>query len=291
MGVEPPTLSVLTSTGIRVTFQPPLTPNGNVTSYTLTRSTFPPSTPVTIPLPTDTLSITNGSFIYDDLTLSPFTNYTYTLTACTGGGCTVSEGVWTVTDEATPTGLAAPQTNTTSHNSIALVWTPPTEPNGVILHYTLLRRSFGFDLPSEVATLPNCCQDYVQASGNGSNALSRGCSLAAQVNNTLTYEDTGLQAYTYYQYCVVATNRAGSTFSPVSLATQTDPSPVLLAAPELTVSTINSTTIFLSWTALNVSQLLGPLEGYTLYETQVMGSGGAEAEVYFGFDLQFTHSD
>ena len=285
--MQAPTLSVLSSTAIEVSFQSPLSPNGIITSYTLTRHTST-SSPVTISLNTTVLPLTNGSYVYEDTPLAPFTNYTYTLTVCTSAGCTTSSGVWSVTDEATPTGLGAPTTNTIDHTSILVSWNGPTAPNGVVLGYDVLQRSLGFEVPPNATTLPNCCQEYLYLSGSGTDEPSDGCSLVEETGpDTMNYTVPGLQAFSNYQYCIIVTNRAGSAFSPTSPVTQTSAAPMPLSGPELTALTVNSTAIFLSWSLLNVSQLLGPLEGYTLYGREAGGAEPGEV-LYSGEEQQFT---
>lgn len=281
-GVLPPVLTVLSSSAIQVAFQPPTTPNGEITSYSLTRHTSP------ISLNVSTLDTFNGSFIYEDTSLSPYTNYTYSLTVCTSAGCSISDVVWTVTDEALPTGLSAPLASTVSESSVSISWDIPAEPNGVVQSYDIFQQSFGFEVAVDVATLPNCCEEYLNAN---STVLSSICNRVVQVDaDTLNYTVSGLQPYSHYRYCLIATNGGGATFSPTSNVTQTSAAPMPISGPNLNATTVNSTAIYLSWDSLDVSQLLGPFSGYSLYR-RMAGQEGYGEVLYMGNGQEFTATD
>ena len=113
--------------------------------------------------------------------------------------------------------------------------------------------------------------------GNGSVVLSESCSYVAETSpEMLSYIDTTLQAYSFYQYCIITFNNADSTHSELSMPTQTNPAPMPAVGPQLNASTINSTAIYLAWGSLEISELLGPLEGYTLYGRPAGGAGLGE---------------
>ena len=288
-GVFPPVLTTLSSSTIEVSFRPPHTPNGEITSYSLTRHTST-STPVSIPLNVSTLLTFNGSFVYEDTSLSPFTNYTYSLTVCTraSDGCSTSETVWAVTDEGIPSGLEVPVLRTLNESSILVSWDTPSQPNGIIRSYNILQRSLGFTVEADIDILPNCCKEYLNADGT---LMDTNCSTVAQINeNTLNYIVTDLQAYSNYRYCLIATNGAGSTFSPTSDVTQTLAAQMPISGPMLTASTVNSTAIYLSWTSLSVSQLLGPFSGYSLY-IRTAGQGTPGEGIFMGNEQEFTATD
>lgn len=278
-GVLPPILTVLSSSAIQVAFQPPTTPNGEIISYSLTRHTF------NISLNVSALDTFNRSFIYEDTSLSPYTNYTYFLTACTSADCSSSDVVWTVTDEAMPTGLSAPLTSTISESSIFITWDIPTEPNGIVQSYDVFQQSFSFEVPIDVATLPNCCEEYLNANRT---VLSGNCRKVVQVDaDNLNYTVSGLQPYSNYRYCLIVTNGAGATFSPTSNVTQTSAALMPISGPILNATTVNSTAIYLSWSSLDVSQLLGPFSGYSLYR-RLAGHEGYGEVIYMGNDQEFT---
>ena len=204
---------------------------------------------------------------------------------CTSAGCTTSERVWSVTDEATPAGLRAPLASTLSESSILVLWVAPTEPNGIVQSYDVLQRGLGFEVAADIDTLPNCCEEYLNANRA---TVSNGCSRVAGTNeNTENYTVTNLRAFSNYQYCIIATNGAGSTFSPASNVTQTPPAPMPITGPNLTATTVNSTAIDLYWSSLDVSQLLGPFRGYTLYR-RVAGEAVPGDAVYSADEQNFT---
>lgn len=284
-GVQPPLLSALSSSSIEVRFRAPLSPNGVIISYTLTRSP-PTSPPLIIPLNTSTLLTVDDYFIYVDTQLAPFTNYTYFLTVCTGGGCTDSAQVWEVTLEDAPTGIVPPAAFTLNSSAISVSWQPPLQPNGVILQYDLLRRDLGFYNSTE--GLPNCCEEYLAVQENNETQLSESCSFVVQTEADVTgYTDVSLQAFSFYQYCVIISNSAGSAFTNLSSPVRTDPAPSPLLGPELNATTLNSTAIYLSWGSLEISELLGPLDGYTLYG-KVAGTPGIGDILFTGLEQMYT---
>lgn len=71
--------------------------------------------------------------------LQPYTQYNFSLVACTGGGCTtsVSKTAWTM--EAPPQAMDPPKLQVTGSESIEITWKPPRNPNGQIKSYELRR--------------------------------------------------------------------------------------------------------------------------------------------------------
>ena len=261
-----------------------------IASYSLTRESPSTSTPISIAVDINALPYINGSFLYEDTSLSPFTNYTYFLTVCTSAtdGCSNSDTVWAVTDEAIPSELRVPLVSAVGESSILVSWEQPTQPNGVITSFILLQRSFSFDTPTNLETLTNCCEEYLNANHM---LVGNSCSRVALTEGTvLSYTVLDLEAFSNYRYCVIATNGAGSTFSPSSNVTQTFAAPMPISGPNLTVTTVNSTAIFLTWTSLNVSQLRGPFNGYTLYGR--VAEESAPGDIFFsGEEQEYTATD
>lgn len=277
VGVSPPVLEALSSSVVQVTFEPPLDPRGNVTMYTITRTparifTFAPSS---LPELTD-----EGTYVFNDTGLRPFTNYTYVLRICTGGGCTDSEPSTELTLEGTPTGMATPTTAVVSSSEIRVEWEEPSMPNGIVQSYLLFRQAHGFQSPSGPTN--SCCEAHVQ----GGDDMPATCTQVAATGGNM-YLDGGLRPFSFYSYCLVATNNAASAHSPTSPPTQTSPAPELLASPTLNATTLNSTAVFLEWDMLELSELLGPLEGYTVY-VRVGGAPGLGEAVFEGRDQSFT---
>ena len=63
-------------------------------------------------------------------TLTPFTNYSFTVSACTSGGCLSSLPVWIITQQAAPSGQTEPVVTALSADSFYIEWQPPAQPNG-----------------------------------------------------------------------------------------------------------------------------------------------------------------
>ena len=259
---------------ILVTIFPPAQLNGIISSYNITRA---PSNTFVISFP----DITAPNVTYTDSTLLPVTNYTYTITACTSAGCTTSVEATETTLEGPPTSLLPPTTETLSESSISVSWQPPAYPNGQLLGYRLLRASIGYISSSPT---PSCCEQLQK-----NISLDSNCALVSQSPaSTLSYTDTGLGAFSFYRYCVIVFNAAGSTHSNFSDSTQTLPAPMPANGPIATAVTINSTAIRISWTPLDVSILLGPLSEYTLL---VEIGEEQQMEVFSGTDESFTVTD
>ena len=216
-----------------------------------------------------------------DTDLSPFTRYTYTLQVCTSGGCTDSGPSSETTMEDTPQGVAMPTVTVVSSEEILVTWTEPGMPNGVIVDYDLLRRFVGFEIGD--SSLVNCCEEYIN---NQLNETSE-CEYVANTDSNVTsFTDNDLRPFTYYQYCIIVTNNDDSAFSNETTPTQTSPAPMPLAGPQLNATTLNSTAIQVSWGSVEISDLLGPLNSYTLYVGE-SGSPGLGDQLFSGLDQSF----
>ena len=303
MNISTPTLEVLSSTAINVTFEPPGQPNGILIQYVLVREQVDGegSSIATLDFNASSLPFVNGSYTYPDTGLLPYTTYSYTLTVCTSAGCTTAQGVPTAqTDEDTPAGLAPPTAATLSSTSLIVEWDPPSHPNGVILSYQVVRNDVGFFDNSTGAMsvpFPDCCQQIVEENmtmaeiGSGE-MFSSDCSIVDVTSGVeaTNLTDMALTPYSLYRYCVVAENSVGMTYSQFSPVTPTLSAPMPTAGPTLTAFTLNSTAIQLSWTSVDVAELLGPFNGYTLYG-KVAGSLGVGAELFSGEEQDFTVTD
>ena len=170
--IDPPDVYTVSSTSLLIIWQPPPVPNGVITEYVLKRMFSPQSTNVRI-----VATLNSTVFKYTDEGLLPYTNYSYTVTACNVGGCAESEAGEGTTDEALAAGVTQLSGSAVNFSSIVLSWDFPSEPNGVILQYLLYRESTG---------------------DNSSNS-----ELIFQGLDT-SYTDVGLLPYTFYTYrCVL----------------------------------------------------------------------------------------
>lgn len=287
LGIPTPVLLPLSSSSIEVTVFPPLQPNGIIIQYLLLRQPHSgPSESITLAIPNP--SATN--FSYTDTGLQPYTNYSYSVMACTAVGCSSGDAASDLTLEAPPLSQLAPSTILYQDGvSVLVSWQPPLEPNGQIVGYTLMRADVGY-----FATLiPNCCEQYLYLLSESEEGLQSGsepdfffseglCNVVADVEAPITsYTDGGLQNYFLYQYCVIATNNVGSTHSDYSEEFRTKAAPAPLAGPNATAEAVNSTAILVYWSPLDVSILLGPLGGYTLYG-KISGSEGLGTALFSG---------
>ena len=127
-GLTAPTLMVLSSSSIQVSWQLPSQPNGVITVYRAFR-TGGADNNLTV--------YSNQNREFTDTGLSPFTGYTYIIQACTSGGCSFSPSALALTNEAPPTGLAPPTVSALSESSILVAWTQPDVPNGIIRQYNI----------------------------------------------------------------------------------------------------------------------------------------------------------
>lgn len=124
-GVSPPDLWAISATQINVSWSPPSSQNGKITKYLLRYDG-------------------KESFAGQGLSLlashlQPYTQYNFSLVACTNGGCTASKSKSTWTMEAPPENMDSPTLQVTGSESIEITWKPPRNPNGQIRSYELRR--------------------------------------------------------------------------------------------------------------------------------------------------------
>ena len=174
--VMAPLVTALSSMSLNISWQPPTQPNGILTRYVLKRYQGREQVSIVADLSSDVLQFT-------DVGLSPFTEYSYTVTACTVGGCTESLPTNDTTEEAIPAGLVTPFGIASGSSSIVVAWDTPASPNGVIRQYLL----------------------YRDESDNGSVSVMTNLSSFALVYEGLdtSYEDVGLEPFSRYIYMSV----------------------------------------------------------------------------------------
>ncbi|XP_010791101.1 usherin [Notothenia coriiceps] len=127
-----PTLTLLDSRTILVEWSRPSQVNGALEFYSVFLS----------PDGSEPVLVYNSSELFEDHTLrdlTPGTAYTITLSACTGGGCTLSPPSQAQTEESTPENVPAPLVTPLSPHALNVSWTPPETPNGIITSYGLWR--------------------------------------------------------------------------------------------------------------------------------------------------------
>lgn len=105
----------------------PTSTNGVLQNYRLTSLT-----------PADTSPKTQYEGLGTSVTLtglSPFTNYTFQISACTTSGCLLGQSIWVVTSEAPPAGQGSPNITAINSTSQLIQWSPPSSPNGKSISY------------------------------------------------------------------------------------------------------------------------------------------------------------
>ena len=220
-----------TGVSLTLTWSAPLVPNGIIREYLL---------------------YLDGELVYRDvarmytvLRLQPFTSYTLQLVACNSAGCTFGNIQSVTTAETAPFGQPPPTLTAVSPRQVQVVWNVPTQPNGIITRYDILRQDN--DLPLTLVVI-------------------------ASVNDTLvrSYNDTTVRPASHYQYAIRAVNSAGQTESVLRPVTTPEAPPEGLSAPVLTVT--SSSSIFVTWN--RPIQTNGNISEY-----QVLRTGGGESNI------------
>lgn len=126
-GIRAPHLEALSANAVAVSWRAPAVPNGQIVNYTLY-------------LAHDLMVYTGLAVSTVVRDLSPWTDYSFRVSACTLTGCTVSRNARIRTLEAPPAGLSPPRLTAAVVGQVLVEWTAPQSPNGVITQYELHRR-------------------------------------------------------------------------------------------------------------------------------------------------------
>lgn len=204
MEVFPPSLEPSGSNAVLATWQEPAVPNGVVTRYELVIVAVEG-------LPMELIVFSGLAFSTTVSDLSPFTEYTFVLRACTSGGCGPSEPTQVLTGEAPPTFQPAPNVSAVNATALSVSWAPPPSPNGVITHYVIYQRNEPFE--------------------------GEGVAVGTVTGGVLTFVVGGLRPFTTYEFQVVSFTVAGETASEWSTG-QTEQSGRWSCVPERHMSHI-----------------------------------------------------
>ena len=202
-GISEPAVLVISSTSIEVSWAPPIQPNGIISQYQLFRGGG---------------GLLNESVYigqdrqFTDTDLAPFTVYTYTLQACTQGGCDFSDSISNITLEALPENFESVQAFALTAMSIRVEWMEPLTPNGIILRYEL--------------------------------DISDGASSIAIVTSDLNTDVTNLQPYTQYTITIDACNSIGCIRG-VAMVMTLESIPQFIASP--TLLALSPTSVNVQW--------------------------------------------
>lgn len=233
--VEPPILEAVSSIAIKVSWVPLSQDRGQVTRYQL---------------------LMDGTEVYSGLStehtqigLKPYKLYSFSLIACTRGGCTRSGEVEGRPLDDIPADLQKPTLNVLSSQSIEVMWRAPLNPHGIITSYDVRR--------------------------DGALVYTQSLSISGQLVTTFT--DYGLSPGTSYSYVIIARNRKGSVESPPAIATTYSSSPAGLSPPVL--KPLSSTSIQATWAP--PAKPNGQIQNYTLLlDEQIIYKGGSSLLSY-----------
>ena len=232
-GIPLPNIAAISSTQLRVSWQAPSRPNGIITNYSLIYNE--PNSDIFTKPALLALAGTIGN-------LKPYTLYEVRVQACTVKGCGSGDRATSRTLEAAPTGQGPPTLVTRSSSIIELSWRPPTLPNGIITRYEVTRKEV------------NAVLSYIIYSGI-----------------SLSYIDTGLMAYTVYQYKVKSRNSAGSVESQWVSARTRSGVPQGLSAPFIVV--LDGISVQASWQIPSAPN--GLISGYQI-KARIFGQASTE---------------
>ncbi|XP_028843146.1 usherin-like [Denticeps clupeoides] len=209
-------VSVLGPRALQLSWTPPARPNGVIREYHINQS--------------------GAGLIFTDtqramrhtLTgLQPHTDYSFVLTACTSAGCGASQPSTGRTLQDAPVGVwASPRHVLVSPNEVELYWSEPSQPNGLLSQYRLLRDA----------------------------AL-----LFTGDRRNMSYTDTGLQPNSRYVYELEASTGGGSSRSD-RYVIQTPVSSPEQIQPPYNVTVTSPRSVFVAWTAPGVFNASLPLE-------------------------------
>uniref|UniRef100_A0A8V0YV93 Usherin n=2 Tax=Gallus gallus TaxID=9031 RepID=A0A8V0YV93_CHICK len=237
-GVQIPDAEVQGPHSVKVSWKPPLIQNGEILNYE-----------IRMPDPRIVIAGNSASTLsYLVTNLLPYTNYSITVVACSGGngllgGCTESLPTSVTTPSTAPEGISPLSVTPISESFIAISWQPPLRPNGPHLRYELLRRKIQQPLASNPPEDLNLWHNIYSGT-------------------QWFYEDKGLSRYTTYEYKLIVHNEVGYTSSEEVIAT------TLAGLPEkgsiLIARAVNHTAVEVEWSKPTLQDLQGDVEYYIL---------------------------
>ncbi|XP_053568734.1 usherin [Bombina bombina] len=201
--VSPPNILPVNSTALHLIWSTPKTPNGKIKEYQIYQ--------------TDeglVYTSTTGKKQYTLGGLEPYTNYSFSLIACTSAGCTASEASSSQTLQDSPQGVWSKPCHIKINASVLeLYWNEPDKPNGIISQYRLIRNR-------EV--------------------------ISTRSGEYLNFTDVGLQPNSRYIYQLEASTNAGSNLSKIYVIETSLATPEKISVPN-NVTVLGPHSLFLSW--------------------------------------------
>lgn len=215
-GVQPPNITQIQERSVVATWMQPAIANGKIVQYIL--QSISSST-------TKEDHYSGLNTLYQVTGLNPFTIYSFSVTACTVGGCSFSSNTTVSTRSAAPDSQPAPYLKSLSGGaSILVTWDAPAKPNGEIQFYDLFSRQAPF-------------------SGQGN-------TIALRLNpNIRNFTVPGLVPFTFYEFRVVSYTAQveGSTSSNWTRIRTLEGVPAGGSSIQPNSISLNSTSIDLSW--------------------------------------------
>lgn len=226
-GINPPSLNVLNSTAVNVSWTAPSQPNGVVTHYEVRHREelqVPGNNNITV-----AARVTSNVFALVVDGLKPHTDYQFLIAAINSRREGTSAWAAAKTKQAPPADISPLQADKAADGkSIRLFWDEPGNPNGIITHYKLYK-------------------DGVQ--------LYRGAARE--------YTVTRLVPFTAYEFQLEACTVAGCTQGSVQIIFSAEVSPQGQSPP--TVGFVNATVVQISWKPPTVPN--GVIIRYEVYRT------------------------
>ena len=198
--IDAPRVTSVDAHSLNVSWTKPLEPNGVIQYYIVFRN--------------GSVKHKKNELSFLDQGLDPYTVYSYTVEACSGGGCTESSPSSRRTSQALPSGVHPPVLQALSAVAIRISWRMPEKPNGVITKYQLFQAGEDFRLHEGLA---------------------------------MSFDISNKEPYTKYSFYIKACTVAGCTQGPAAEVRTLEAKPEGLDAPTVTVG--GSAFVRVEWNA------------------------------------------
>lgn len=126
VGFSAPSLMVLTSMSIDISWSLPVMPQGILLGFSVYRNN------------TLVANVSASTLSYVDSSLSPHTTYSYVVAVHNSAGSTSTVPVSARTAQDTPQGVQAPNVTVINSTSFLVRVSPPSQPNGIIVNYSVI---------------------------------------------------------------------------------------------------------------------------------------------------------
>ncbi|XP_073409429.1 usherin [Dendrobates tinctorius] len=185
--------------------------------------------------------------------LTPFTKYNFSVHACNSEGCLHSLPIMVVTAQAPPVGQGPPMIQNSSSTDLYLQWSPPLQPNGVVIKHELYMRGLRQVIERRVFHASGWLNLQPAVESENENALMPPVTHAVITN---------LDPNTEYEFCIVTTNMAGSIASEWVIFKTAESEPIYMAPPS--VFPLSSNSLNVSWEKPSNNVARGEISGYTI---------------------------